>query len=71
MNSNEIATLKEIFLTFDKNDDDLLSKKEFNLLAKKLGEYFTKCELNEAILQLDVNGDNKISFNEFLSFFNE
>ena len=71
MNSNEIATLKEIFLTFDKNEDDLLSKKEFSLLTKKLGEYFTKSELNEVILELDVNGDNKISFNEFLSFFNE
>jgi len=71
MNSNQITALKQIFLTFDKNNDDLLSKKEFSLLAKKLGEYFTKKELEVAIYQLDVNGDNKISFNEFLSFFNE
>lgn len=71
MNSIEIAGLKQIFLTFDKNEDDLLSKKEFSLLAKKLGEYFTKRELEVVIDKLDVDGDNKISFNEFLSFFNE
>lgn len=71
MNSNEIHALKQIFLTFDKNEDDLLSKKEFSLLAKKLGEYFTKKELEVVIDQLDVDGDNKISFNEFISFFNE
>ena len=71
MNSNEIRALKQIFLTFDKNEDDLLSKKEFYLLAKKLGEYFTKKELEVVIDQLDVDGDNKISFSEFLSFFTE
>ena len=71
MNSNEISALKQIFLTFDKNDDELLSKKEFYLLAKKLGEYFTKKELEVVIDQLDVDGDNKISFSEFLSFFTE
>ena len=71
MNSIEIAGLKKVFYTFDKNDDELLSKKEFYLLAKKLGEYFTKNELEVVIDQLDVDGDNKISFSEFLSFFTE
>ena len=71
MNSVEIAGLKHVFNTFDKNDDELLSKKEFYMLTKKLGEYFTKNELEVAIDQLDVDGDNKISFSEFLSFFNE
>ena len=29
MNSNEISALKQIFLTFDKNDDDYYQKKSF------------------------------------------
>ena len=66
-----INKIRCIFLTFDKDQDDSLSTSEFKIFVNNLGEHLTKAEITCAMQLLDNDKNGKISFNEFLLWFQE
>ena len=66
-----VEELGKIFKKFDKNGNNLISKREFRKGMKALrknldqAENFSRSELNQAFNSLDGNNDGKISFEEF------
>ena len=61
-----VITLKQFFTEADINNDGTLSREEFRIAIKESGMGFTRKELNAMMHQVDVNGDDVISYNEFL-----
>jgi len=66
-----INKLRSIFITFDKDKDGSLSTSEFKTFVNHLGEHLTKAEITCAMQLLDNDNNGKISFNEFLLWFEE
>merc|ERR1711988_1620941 len=66
-----VEDLEKMFRKFDKNGDNLISRREFRKGMKALrknleqAENLSRSELNQAFNSLDRNTDGKISFEEF------
>ena len=66
-----LEELEKIFKKFDKNGNNLISKREFRKGMKAFrknldqAENLSRSELNQAFNSLDENTDGKISFEEF------
>ena len=63
------AQLKEAFDEFDKDKSGSLDLDEVVKLAAKLGAKAAKKELEELFKSIDVDHDNKLSFEEFLAWY--
>jgi Ca2+-binding EF-hand superfamily protein len=63
------AQLKEAFDSFDKDRSGALDMDEIVKLAASLGAKASKKELEELFKSIDVNHDNKLSFDEFLAWY--
>ncbi|CAF0810181.1 unnamed protein product [Brachionus calyciflorus] len=59
--------LKEIFKIFDKNKDGFIDYAELKDVLVRLGENITDDEVMDMIKEADVDGDKKVSYNEFRS----
>lgn len=66
-NLTQIA--KQAFDTYDKDKDGSLNKKELAYLTSSLGSTLTHAELDTAHAAMDTNGDGKITFTEFKTWF--
>ena len=60
--------IKELFFSFDKNDDGSISTEELDALFKSMGMVLTKAERIEAMPQLDTDNTGKIEWAEFKQF---
>jgi EF-hand domain pair len=63
------AQLKEAFDGFDKDKSGFLDMDEVVSLANTLGVKTSKKELTDLFASIDVNHDNKASFDEFLAWY--
>lgn len=63
------AKLKEIFLHFDVDDTNYISKENIKESMTKMGQELTPEEIDVALGIHDVKGDQRISFEEFKHMF--
>lgn len=65
-------SLKDIFNMLDDDNDKYITKAEFKSAFKKANITISESILHETYLRFDINKDEKISFNEFLTvIFNQ
>lgn len=57
--------MRKIFDAFDKDHSGFIDINELNEVAKELGKPLDADELEECMKDLDINKDNKISYEEF------
>jgi len=60
---------KVAFKKFDVDGNGWIDESEFFDMALELGYYFDQRELKEAWQLVDLNGNNKITFDEFVAFW--
>lgn len=63
------AQLKEAFDKYDKDKSGTLEMDEVVKLASSLGAKTTKNDLEDLFKSIDVDRDNRLSFNEFLAWY--
>lgn len=63
----EIILMISNFSKFDINGDGHIDMEELSLIMDTIGEKYTKEELKLLILDADTDGDNYVSFNEFVN----
>lgn len=62
-------TVKKVFDRYDDDRSGFIEINEINQIAKQLGNETKKTEFKKAIMALDINHDNQISFEEFLQWW--
>lgn len=60
------SVLHEAFMTYDTNKNGMLEKKEFKLFLRDFHESIPESKMDEIIANVDSDGDNVISFDEFI-----
>lgn len=65
----DVAEVKAAFDHFDADASGFIDKAEFAALSADLGELLDDEELAAAVKEIDVSGDGKISFNEFIRWW--
>ena len=63
--------IEEAFKTFDKNKDGFITAEELRRTMESMGERVSKEEIDEIIEKADLNGDGKISIEEFLKLYRD
>jgi len=58
--------LFEVFLAFDKDGDQLVSREELRRAIERVGEYISEEELDELFADADLDRDGKLSYEEFV-----
>lgn len=61
------AEYHEVFCSFDKNGDGTISTLELGEAMRALDRNLTEVQLKRIIKEVDVNGNGKIDFDEFLA----
>ncbi|GMH19680.1 hypothetical protein Nepgr_021522 [Nepenthes gracilis] len=67
LDDDQIAELREIFRTFDRNDDGKLTQLELGSLMRSLGLKPSEDQLDSLIQAADKNNNGLIEFSEFIS----
>lgn len=57
--------MNKIFHSFDKDNSGFIDINELKQVSKELGREMDQSELEECMKDLDINKDNKISYDEF------
>jgi hypothetical protein len=65
----DVDAVKAAFDHFDSDGSGFIDKAEFAALSSDLGEVLDDAELAGAIKAIDISGDGKISFNEFIRWW--
>jgi myosin light chain 6 len=65
----EIRDLRECFLLYDKIGDDNIDSSQLGEVLRGLGQNPTNAEIKKNIAELDPEGTNRISFEEFLPIY--
>merc|ERR1712080_692029 len=65
LTSEELATFKEAFTVFDKNQDGTITTKELSTVMRSLGQNPTDAEVQDMINEVDVDGSGSVEFPEF------
>ncbi|XP_033755751.1 calmodulin-2/4-like [Pecten maximus] len=63
----EEKELRQAFRVFDKTGCGYISASDLRAVLKCMGEDFTKEEINEMIAEVDIDGDGRIDFEEFVA----
>ena len=63
--------IEEAFVHFDKNKDGFISAEELRRTMEQMGERVSKEEIDAIIEKADLNGDGKISIEEFLKLYRD
>ncbi|KAI7815742.1 hypothetical protein BC939DRAFT_471928 [Gamsiella multidivaricata] len=64
--ADELAQFKELFTSYDKNNDGRVDRTELYELTKSLGEAVTNEELDFVIKNFDTDGDGALDYDEFV-----
>nr|GMD76231.1 probable calcium-binding protein CML18 [Ipomoea batatas]GMD78202.1 probable calcium-binding protein CML18 [Ipomoea batatas] len=67
LNEEQIAELKEIFRSFDRNNDGSLTQLELGSLLRSLGLTPSSDELDTLIQKADTNNNGLVEFPEFVA----
>ncbi|KAG6883952.1 hypothetical protein C0993_002548, partial [Termitomyces sp. T159_Od127] len=62
----QIAQFREIFATFDADNDGTITQDELKVVMHRLGQTTTEDELREMIRKVNTNKNGRIDFDEFL-----
>jgi len=65
LTSDELATFKEAFTVFDKNQDGTITTKELLTVMRSLGQNPTDAEVQDMINEVDADGSGAVEFPEF------
>jgi calcium-dependent protein kinase len=57
--------MRKVFSSFDKNNSGYIDIQELRDVSKELGAELDQAELEECLKDLDVNKDNKVTYDEF------
>ena len=73
---NIAQTAREIFDSYDKNNDGSISKKEIKPLLEKISKQLNlpipnDDDIEEGFKQLDNNQNDKLEFEEFFAFYKQ
>lgn len=69
MDKRELSKIQNAFNRYDKDNSGSIDTDEMKQIAISLGQDPNTEEFKQSMLALDVNGDNIISFNEFISWW--
>ncbi|CEP24232.1 Calmodulin Short=CaM [Cyberlindnera jadinii] len=67
LTDNQIEEFREAFTLFDKDQDGHISGQELSTVMRSLGFTPSESEVADMMNEIDVNGDHKIEFSEFLA----
>ncbi|GAB2264951.1 Probable calcium-binding protein cml18 [Dionaea muscipula] len=67
LDDDQIAELREIFRTFDRNDDGKLTQLELGSLTRSLGLKPSEDQLDALIQAADKNNNGMVEFSEFIA----
>ena len=67
--SDPFAEVREIFDHYDRNKDGVIEQREFARVLEALGMELEEHELKVAFLDVDRDHDEKIAWDEFLSWW--
>lgn len=67
LSKRRLQELKTAFDFFDKNKDGRISYKELAEIISSLGDTVSETEVRECILEVDLNGDGYVDFEEFVN----
>ncbi|CAH1794489.1 unnamed protein product [Owenia fusiformis] len=59
--------MKQAFKMFDKDGDGVISATELRSVMASLGESMTREEVEELIKDADIDGDNQVNYEEFVT----
>ncbi|RLN94626.1 hypothetical protein BBJ28_00012142 [Nothophytophthora sp. Chile5] len=62
---------KEAFALFDKDESGGIDREELQAMLLALGQHLSSSEVDSIMQQADTDGDEKISFTEFVSMMNQ
>merc|ERR1712038_1503218 len=65
LTGDDLATLKEAFTVYDKNNDGTITTKELSTVMRSLGQNPTDAEVQDMINEVDVDGSGSMEFPEF------
>lgn len=63
--------IRKAFDEYDKDGSGFIDKGELSVLARELGEELEPDELEEGMKTLDTSGDGKVSFEEFIEWWQQ
>jgi len=63
---DNMVQLNDIFMSFDRNQDGVLQKLEFEEFMSQLGVFLARQELRVVFDNFDANKDGNIAYNEFV-----
>ena len=69
LDKKELKVIKKAFTDFDSDNSGSIEADEMRKIALSLGENPDTEEFKQSMLALDFNGDNNISFTEFVSWW--
>ena len=67
--ANEVATLREDFDYFDRNDDGRMDLEEFTRFLTAVGADMSELECGLGFREVDTDRDGVIEFEEFLDWW--
>lgn len=62
----QVAGIRNVFKSFDRNGDGTVSVAEIGDVLRKLGRNLTDEELQHKIALMDKNGSGRVEFEEFI-----
>jgi Ca2+-binding EF-hand superfamily protein len=57
--------MRKVFSAFDKDGSGAIDAGELRLISKDMGRELDPTELDECMKDLDINKDNKVTYDEF------
>lgn len=67
LTEEQIAEFKEAFALFDKDNKGCISSSELATVMRSLGFSPSEAEVADLVNEIDLNGNHKIEFSEFLA----
>lgn len=63
---NDSEMIREAFRVFDRDGNGYITAEEFRYFMTHMGEQFTDAEVDEIMIEVDIDGDGQINYEEFV-----